>query len=88
MPREIISNMHSKLYECEQVLLREERSEFEKIKLLQKLSKENIQNEGMLEPMVSYAENNILNWVEKMGHKFKQIKKDSPHLMANLIFTV
>ena len=79
--------MHSQLYEPEQVLLSQEKSEFKKLKLLQNLSNENIQYENIPELMINHTKNNITTWVEKIGHKFMQIKKDSPHLMANFIFT-
>ena len=56
--------------------------------MLQNLSKENIQSESLPELVVSFAENNIVTRVEKISCKFRQIEKDSPHLMVNFIFTV
>ena len=86
--RDTLCNLQNELYIKEQSLLRRERDDIEKVKIIQNLTEEHICSEELPTLEINTLSNNIVKWVGKIYNKFKQVERGSPQLMMNFVFTV
>ena len=79
-PKDMIAEIQSRIYQKEQDLVRQDKLDMETKKVLQGISKENLETEKLPELYVTQSGNNICDWFSKTERKFLQVKKITPRL--------
>ena len=87
-PKGMTSELQSRLYQKEQDLVRQDKIDMETKKVLQGISKENLETEKLPELYVTQSGNNICDWFSKTEKKFLQVKKNNPTVMASFIYSL
>ena len=84
----MIAELQSRIYQKEQDLARQDKLDMETKKVLQGISKENLETEKLPELYVTQSGNNICDWFSKTERKFLQVKKNNPTIMSSFIYSL